>query len=147
MSQNRFRILLDEFCTALQIPKNVDASGVEFEAEGYRVLIAHNPRDEERLFIGVSVMNLAEPSAALLMALHQLNLQSRLEHDWVISVDAAHWLSVHTQKPLQACDAEALQALMVEGIERAQVLRNLCEAPDHEVPSGPLGVPAIFIRG
>lgn len=92
-------------------------------------------------------MNLAEPSAALLMALHQLNHESRLEHDWVISMDAGHWLSLHAQKPLQACDAEALQALMVEGIERAQALRNLCEAPDHEVPSGPLGAPAIFIRG
>lgn len=147
MGLSRFQIILDEFCSELQISKNVDASGVEFEADGHRALIALDPRDDERLFIGVSVMTLAEPSAALLMALHQLNFQSSFEHDWVVSVDAGYGLSMHTQKPLQACDAKALQALMVEAIERAQALKNLCEAPGDEAQPGPTQDPAMFIRG
>ena len=83
--------------------------------------------DADRMLVDVKVMRLDNPVAGLSVALHRLNHQSRLEHDWVISVDAADQLSLHTQRDIGRSRASDLQALLAEGIDRAQALLSLCE--------------------
>lgn len=104
------------------------ALGLEFEANGHLVMIASDPRNAERMLIDVHVMRLDNTPTSLAMALHHLNHQSRLEHDWVISVDAADQLSLHTQREISRSRASDLQALLAEGIDRAQALQGLCQA-------------------
>ena len=99
------------------------STGIEFEADGHVVLMAPHPQDPQCVYIEVGVMDLAEPSAAVLMVLHQINHAARLEHDWVISVDEGHRLVIHTHRPLHALRGGDLQGLLVEGIERAQALQ------------------------
>jgi hypothetical protein len=72
-------------------------------------------------------MRLDNPSASRLLALHQPNHQSRLEHDWRISVDASDQISLHTQCNIGRSRASHLQALLAEGMDRAQALVSLCE--------------------
>jgi hypothetical protein len=126
-SAGQFQALLAEFCTEMQMPTDDQALGMEFEADGHIVLLAPDPRDDQRLQIEVSVMRLDHPSASLLLALHQLNHQSRLEHDWMLSVDVADQLTLHSQRQLQGCRPSDLQALLAEGIDRAQALMSLCQ--------------------
>jgi hypothetical protein len=123
----RFQALLTEFCASVQMPMDDAALGIEFEADGHRVLVVPDPRDTERMLIEVNVMRVDTPAHALHMVLHRLNHQSRLEHDWVISVDAADQLSLHTQRDIGRSRASDLQALLAEGIDRAQTLLSLCE--------------------
>jgi hypothetical protein len=123
----QFQALLAEFCASVQMPLDDGALGIEFEADGHLVLIVPDPRDADRMLVDVNVMRLDNPAAGLTMALHRLNHQSRLEHDWVISVDAADQISLHTQRDIGRSRAGDLQALLAEGIDRAQALVSLCE--------------------
>lgn len=72
-------------------------------------------------------MRLDYPSASRLLALHQPNHQSRLEHDWMISGDASDQISLHTQCKIGRSRASHLQALLAEGMDRAQALPSLCQ--------------------
>ena len=72
-------------------------------------------------------MRLDYPSASRLLALHQPNHQRRLEHDWMISGDASDQISLHTQCKIGRSRASHLQALLAEGMDRAQALPSLCQ--------------------
>lgn len=49
---DRFQDLLTDFGAAHQTAIDAQALGIEFEAEGYRALIAPDPRDPDRMLIG-----------------------------------------------------------------------------------------------
>lgn len=153
-SSEQFQALLAEFCASVQMTMDDRALGLEFEADGHLVLVAPDPRDASRMLLEVSVMQLETPEAGLLMALHRLNHQSRLEHDWVISIDAADQLSLHTQREIGRTRAGDLQALLAEGIDRAQALVSLCQViasapePTQQAAGMPSTMdPSFMIRG
>lgn len=150
----QFKALLAEFCASVQMPLDDDALGIEFEADGHLVLVVPDPRDVERMLVEVSVMRLDNASQGLLTALHRLNHQSRLEHDWVISVDPADQLSPHTQRQIANIHAGELQALLAEGIERARALQDIGQALISSSPAFPEGSnvapaldPRLMVRG
>lgn len=127
-ASERFQALLAEFCASVQMPVAEDALGIEFEADGYLVLVAPDPRDADRMLVEVSVTRLEGAPPNLMTALLRLNHQSRLEHDWVISVDPADQLCLHTQREISRTRDSDLQALLAEGIERAQAMQDICQA-------------------
>jgi hypothetical protein len=126
-TSEQFQALLAEFCASVQMPLDDGALGIKFEAGGHLVLIVPDPRDADRMLVDVKVMRLDNPAAGLSVALHRLNHQSRLEHDWVISINEADQISLHTQRDISRSRASDLQALLAEGIDRAQALLSLCE--------------------
>ena len=128
--------LLGTFCQSLGLPEDAQAQGVEFEAGDHVVLVAADPRSQERLLVDVGVGTIDEQTPALLRMLHQINGAARLEHDWVATIGAASDLRLHTQRNIASTDAGELQALLAEGIERAQALAQLCAAVQATPPSG-----------
>ena len=152
---DRFQTLLAEFCASVQMPMNEQALGIEFQADGHTVLIAPDPRDAQRMLIEVSIVHLQEPSPQLLMALHHLNHEARLEHDWVVSLDVGDQLCLHAQRDIHTCRASDLQTILAEGIDRAQALQRLCElmaAPTIAQADAPSAQPSLhaammMIRG
>jgi len=153
MPVDRFRALLTAFCSAHQIPIVGQTLGVEFEADSYRVLIASDPRDTERILVDVVVAALDEPSLDFLMALHQLNHHARIEHDWVASVDLSDRLCLHTQRSLATLRVEEVDSILAEGINRAEALETLCKTlaePALTAEGSPLGdasTAGLMIRG
>jgi hypothetical protein len=153
MPVDRFRALLTAFCSAHQIPIGGQTLGVEFEADSYRVLIASDPRDTERILVDVVVAALDEPSLDFLMALHQLNHHARIEHDWVASIDLSDRLCLHTQRSLASLRVEDIDSILAEGINRAEALETLCktlaEPPEatEDLAGGDPGAPGLVIRG
>jgi Ni,Fe-hydrogenase III small subunit len=42
---------LTDFCAAHEVPVDAKGLGVEFEADGYRVLMTSDPRDPDRMLV------------------------------------------------------------------------------------------------
>ena len=148
-----FRGFLTAFCSAHQIPIDGQTLGIEFEAEGFRVLIAPDPRGAERMLIDVVVGPLDEPSGDLLMGLHQLNHHARIEHDWVASIDLSDRLCLHTQRSLASLRVEDIDSILAEGINRAEALETLCKTlaepseATEDLAGGDPGALGLVIRG
>ena len=149
----QFRALIQDFCTEAGLAMSNDTLGIEFEVEGHVTLIVPDPRNATRMLIDVSVLTLPQARADLLLTLHQLNHAARLEHDWVITIDVADRLCLHSQREIATCHAADLQSLLSEGIERAQALQGLwqelLEAQAPEAQPAPLAVPDVshMLRG
>ena len=133
-----FRALIEEFAAEAGLVMQDDSLGIEFEVEGHVTLIVPDPRRSSRMLIDVSVLSLPDVQADLLRVLHQLNHAARLEHDWVITINSADRLCLHTQCEIAACKASDLQSLLSEGIERAQALQTLWQQLVESSASGPL---------
>jgi hypothetical protein len=140
-----FRALIEEFAAEAGLVMQDDSLGIEFEVEGHVTLIVPDPRRASRMLIDVSVLTLPDVQADLLKVLHQLNHATRIEHDWVITIDSADRLCLHTQREIAACKASDLQILLSEGIERAQALQTFSQQAVESLSSGsrdaPLTVP------
>jgi hypothetical protein len=147
-----FRNLLASFCSAHQIAMDSQSLGIEFEADGYRVLISPDPRDSGRMLVDVVVTALDDYPGDLLMALHQLNHRSRIEHDWVATIDVSDRLCLHTQLGVTQMRVEDVDSILAEGIDRAAALDELCEGfnePSVESGDGQAdqdGQPGFLIR-
>jgi hypothetical protein len=121
----QFHSLLNSFCQAVGLPLDDQALGLEFEAGGHTVVVAEDPRADDRLLVEVLVGGVGELREGATMLLHQLNDAARLEHDWVVSISQAQALRLHTQQPIASTSAGDLEGLLAEGIERAAALAQL----------------------
>ena len=138
-----FRALLQAVCAEAGMDLPEDSPGIEFEADGHVTLIVPDPRQDDRMHIEVSVLTLPALGGDRLMALHQLNHAARLDHDWVITIDVANRVCMHTQRAVAGCKASDLQSLLAEGIERAQALCAVLQELDQG--REPVPTPAVAV--
>lgn len=152
-ASEQFQALIRSFAQAQGLQASGDAWGLEFEAEGSTVLVMAHPRQDDHLMVEVQVSDLSERAeplgAATLMMLHQINDAARLEHGWFITISAEQTLQIQHSQPVAQTDASQLEALLAEGIDRAEALRGLIDLPageDAESPP-PQAESHHFIRG
>ena len=128
----QFRSLLSAFCQSVGLSTDEQALGVEFEAVGHTVMVATDPRTDERLLVEVLIGRSSALPEGLAMLLHQVNDAARLEHDWVATVGAADELRLHTQRAIAQTTPGELESLLAEGVDRAQALASLIDALPEE---------------
>lgn len=121
-----FDTLLKEFVTSKGLPADEASYGLEFESEGHTVMVVQHPLHEDRLLVEVTVAVLpANPSADLLAMLLQINEAARFEHDWAIYLDGEQQVSLSTTASVAGLSVAEMEALMLDGVERAQALQAL----------------------
>lgn len=138
-----FQALLAEFARGLDLPYDHDAQALEISADTLRAHVVLHPGHEANLAIVIEVLSLGtdEDMAALtpaqLLLLHRLNHSAWTEHDWQIVIDDDNDLSLRCHRGIAATGAQALEELLVDGLERAQALAELWrEGPS--ASAGPL---------
>lgn len=125
MSQ-AFQILLQEFAASHGLPSQDSAYGLEFECEGLGVYLVGHPLHPDRVLVEVQVAVLPDdPDAARLALLLQINEAARFEHDWVITLDGQMQVSLSTSTDLAQLTVQSLETLMLDGVERGLLLRDL----------------------
>lgn len=147
-----FQTLIRSFALAQGLQVSEDAWGLEFEADGSTVLVMAHPRQDDQILVEVQVCDLSQRaalSAAILTMLHQINDAARLEHGWFITISAEQTLQIQHSQPVAQTDPLQLEALLAEGIDRAQALLGLLELPTDEAADvAPLQAEGQhFIRG
>ena len=121
-----FETLLREFAVAKGMVGDEPSLGLEFESEGHSVIVIQHPLHPDQVMVEVSVVALdAQPAAAQLAVLLQLNEAARFEHDWTAGMDGAMQVSLCTTAPAASLSVMDLESLMLEGVERAQALAAL----------------------
>lgn len=134
-----FDALFREFATAKGFDAGTSAHGLEFECDGVSVWIVPHPLHEDRVLAEVSVLSFdGEPPATLLALMLQINETARFEHDWSIVMDAALDVSLTTSVPLSGLTVAQLESLMLDGVERGQLLQAMLTevlAPQDEAGS------------
>jgi hypothetical protein len=101
------------------------ALGLVFEADPHTVRVFPHPGRAHWMLTEVEVAELFEWEQLPHEFLNQLNHAARLEHSWVASVGEDRRLVLHGAHPIAATSAAELEALMVEGIQRAEALATL----------------------
>ena len=127
-----FDTLLKDFVTAKGLSADDATYGLEFESEGHTVMVVQHPLHEDRLLAEVSVAMLpVNPSADTLAMLLQINEAARFEHDWAIYLDGEQQVSLSTTASLVGLSVGEMEALMLDGVERAQALQALLNDLDN----------------
>ena len=154
-----FEVLLQEFAASKGMEMDATSFGLEFECEDVQVFVLHHPLHEDRVLCEVRVAALdEEPGAAVLSLLLQINEAARFEHDWTIVMDGDLAVSLTTTALLQGMNVAELEALMLDGVERAQVLKGMLqellsasaqEATGSAAPGAPAAGldPMMMVRG
>lgn len=131
-SASLYQTLLRDIAAANGLnPDGLTASGViEFETDGgILATVVPHPNEADSLIVEILVGNIdlttMSRAADVLLALHQVNDRARREHRWVISIDDQVGLLIGTVVDIQGLDLAALQALLADGLERAQALQTL----------------------
>jgi hypothetical protein len=123
-----FDILLNEFAQGQGLEVAPSTRGIEFECEGNRVYIVQHPLHNDHLLAEVTVTAFEEiPPASVLALMMQINEAARFEHDWFIVMDSEWQVNITTSTPLSGLVVAQLEALMLEGVTRAQALQRLLE--------------------
>lgn len=65
------------------------------------------------------------PPVDQLALLLQINEVARFEHDWAIVLDSAQQVSLTSSTDFSTMSVADLEALMLDGVERAQVLQSM----------------------
>ena len=108
------------------------ADGFSFQPGGRTYRLLPSGHQEALLEIAVGPLedfcdlDHAEQSDRVLRTLLQLNGTLLDEHHWLVSLDANDALVLSTQVPAQQSSVEAVQALALQGLQRAHALRQLC---------------------
>lgn len=139
--------------TGIALPEYVDPLGVQFEAEGRLArLIPH--ADAALAVVEVEARSLAQSTdldaARLALELMKLNHEARFEHGWSAIIDDDDMLSITTTVTLASTDAEALGALLFDGVERAALLATVADgllSPSVTAAQAPVSGAADIIRG
>ena len=154
-----FEVLLQEFAASKGMEMDANSFGLEFECEDVQVFVLQHPLHEDRVLCEVRVAALdEEPGAAVLSLLLQINEAARFEHDWTIVMDGDLEVSLTTTAFLQGMNVAELEALMLDGVERAQVLKGMLQeviaassqgAAQSPAPVSPAGGldPMMMMRG
>lgn len=149
-----FQTFLQDFAQSKGLSSGDHSIGLEFECEGHSVTLIQHPQQDHRLIADVSVTILsANPPAQQLALLLQINEAARFEHDWTIVLDGNQQVSLSTSANFSAMSVAALETLMLDGVERAQLLQimltQLLDVPmdddAHELSAPQAG--GMMIRG
>jgi hypothetical protein len=108
--------------------------GFSFTPDGPRYQLRPHREDREQAWLEMGVAELEdvltpqEPAQIirLLRALLQLNDSLLNEHNWLISMDEDEQLVLSSAVSLPGLSTEALQLLALQGLQRAQAIRQLC---------------------
>lgn len=108
--------------------------GFSFTPGGVRYQLYPHREDPEQAWLEVGVGELEdlltnpEPVQVnrILRTLLQLNDSLLTEHHWLISLDEDEQLVLSSPVSLPGVSAQALQLLAVQGLQRAQAIRELC---------------------
>ena len=123
-----FDVLLKEFAASKGMDMDSAAYGLEFECEDTQVFVVSHPLHEDRLLCEVGVASFDElPPASVSSLLLQINEAARFEHDWSIVMDGDWEVGLTTSAALQGLTVAELEALMLDGVERAQVLKGMLQ--------------------
>ena len=148
-----FQTFLQDFAQSKGVASGEQSIGLEFECEGHSVTLFQHPKHENLLIADVSVVILsAHPPAQQLALLLQINEAARFEHDWSILLDAAQQVSLTGSANFSSMSVADLEALMLDGIERAQVLQAMLLQlrdlpPSNEMQDATPAAGSMVIRG
>ncbi|MFM8547535.1 MAG: hypothetical protein ACKODB_08010 [Betaproteobacteria bacterium] len=148
---SQFDALFSSFAQSKGLQLEQAAVGVEFSTERHSLTVTAHPVVEDLLVVEVAIadprVRATEMSQAALLMLLQINDAARLEHDWTISVGAEGVVRLGCLRRIAETDLSTLEALMGEGLERAESLADLVRslAPANGgSPSAPPG--GAFLR-
>lgn len=102
-----------------------DPIGLEFSAQGHTVRVMPHPTQASALLVEVDVCAVGDPNAAAPLLMHRINYAARFTHGWSVAIDADDEVVIYTTRAIARTDAGALEALMVDGIERATAIQQL----------------------
>jgi hypothetical protein len=123
------------------------ALGLTFSADGHTCRLLPHPAIEDRLIVEVAVGHLgvdATPTGTggrLHELINHLNAAARLEHDWVACVDDNEEVVLWVWRDVLPMSAASVQALLAEGLDRAQALSELLQTARSQMLSGAAGLP------
>lgn len=127
-ASDQFLSVLSEFAQSVGLPHQDDAQGIEFAAGDYTVVVFSHPGRSDSLVAEVVVTALdseSQSATALLRALHLINEAARFEHDWLIALSPEDAILLYTVRAVAQTHAAELEALLCDGIERAEALREV----------------------
>jgi hypothetical protein len=135
--------LIQALCASLQIEADADSDALVLETPDHDAFVSAQPSPSgaQGLLVRVSVRTLTEADphdmADALKMLHRLNHDARSMSPWRIVLDADEALSIQQWCALDQIDADGLQQVLIDGLERAGLLHSmLAQAlPDSEGPS------------
>lgn len=139
-SSTAFITLMRNFAVHSGMPalSDEDAFGAEFEVGAHRCRVLPHPGRDDRLLLEVDVQPVgpdgAELEPAIALLLLRLNGDARFEHDWSICLDNRHHLILSAWREIAQTPPGELEALLVEGIERAESLSAALRAPIPDAP-------------
>ena len=144
---DQFEALLRNFAQSKGMQVDNIGQALEFVAEDTSVVVLAHPWMSGYLLVEVHVADLGSAaenmSARDLLLLHQLNESSRFEHDWVITIGSEGSVQIHCSRSISQTDASSLEALMGDGLERGDSLRELLASLGQGGPGGPSGLEAL----
>lgn len=131
---SQFEALLSSFAKSKGLPASSTASGIEFATDDQSLVVVPHPTRDDLLVVEVQVADFGPEAEGLsrevLLLLHQLNESSRFEHEWVATISAEGTVQIHCVKPISSTDLSGLEAVMGEGLERAESLAGLINSLD-----------------
>ena len=140
---DQFNALLRNFAQSKGMLVDDIGQAIEFVADDMSVVVLAHPWMSGHLLIEVHVADLGADAGSLssgdLLLLHQLNESSRFEHDWVITIGVDGSVQIHCARPISQTDASSLEALMGDGLERGDSLRELIASLGQGTPGATSG--------
>jgi aspartokinase-like uncharacterized kinase len=127
-TSEQFLSMLSEFSRSVGLPDQAGTHGLEFTAGDYTVVVLQHPARQDLLVAEVTVDEIDAGSSAapvLLRALHLLNETARFEHDWQVTVSTEDVILLYAIRSIGQTGAADLEALLCDGIERAEALREV----------------------
>lgn len=124
-----FESLMQELAASHGMVADAAPLGLEFSCEGLTVLLLPHPLHPERLLAEVEMAPLTAPlTVPLLSLVLQVNELARFEHDWQIVMDAEQHFSLSRSAALPGLTLAELEALLQDGLDRAQSLQALLQS-------------------
>lgn len=103
-----------------------DPVGLEFKAQGHTARVMPHPTRPSGLLVEIDVCAAGESNAAALL-LHRLNYLARFAHTWSMAIDDDDVVVIYTTRTIASTDSGALEALIVDGLNRATAIQRLWE--------------------
>lgn len=148
---SQFDALLNSFAKSKGLALGQEPVGVEFSTERQSLAVTAHPVAGDLLVVEVAItdpaIRAAEMPQSIWLVLLQINDAARMEHDWTISVDAEGIIRLGCLRHIAETDLSTLEALMGEGLERAESLTDLILSLIDSNPGSPAGPPeGTFLR-
>jgi hypothetical protein len=102
-----------------------DEVGLTFTAQAHTARVMPHPTQPSALLVEVDVCAVGDTDAAAPLLMHRLNYLARFSHGWSLAIDADDMVVIYTTRSIARTDAGALEALIVDGLERAGAIEQL----------------------